>query len=257
MCRAPLRACPVDARSIPRRRPCTLGRSSVGPHGGVSAGTSLGVTRMHGDAGTAPVGSWNDLLAGTAECAGRDAARHRRRSRAGSADPARSSAPTATGWRIATVGVAAGAITLLVSVAPFLHFAYRSAATHVFIDTAATVIALLVAVLLAQRYRRSAQLRDLLLVAALGVLAAANLLLSVVPALVAGGPHALSTWGLLGSRLLGAALLACPCVAPRTRIRAPGWAAAVALLACTGAVAAIAGSAVAFSARLPAAVDAT
>src|SRR4051794_30382041 len=96
-----------------------------GPHGGVSAEASWGVTRMYGDAGTAPVGSWNDLLAGTAERAGA-AARHRRRSRAGSADPAQSGAPTATGWRIATVGVAAGAITLLVSVAPFLHFAYRS-----------------------------------------------------------------------------------------------------------------------------------
>src|SRR4051794_32062232 len=143
MCRAPLRACPVDARSIPPPRPCTLGRSSVGPHGGVSAGTSWGVTGMHGDAGTAPVGSWNDLLGGTAQRAGRAAARDRRRSRAGSADPARGGAPTAAGRRIATVGVAAGAITLLVGGAPFLHFAYRSAATNGFIDTAATLLTVL------------------------------------------------------------------------------------------------------------------
>ena len=212
---------------------------------------------MYGDAGTAPVGSWNDLLAGTAERAGQAAACHRRRSRADSAGPARGGAPTAAGRRIATVGVAAGAITLLVSVAPFLHFAYRSAATHVFIDTAATVIALLVAILLAQRYRRSALLRDLLLVAALGVLATANLLLSVVPALVSTGPEAVSSWALLGARLLGATLLAGSCVPARARLRAPRRAAAVALLGCAAAIAALAGCAIVLAGQLPPAVDST
>jgi signal transduction histidine kinase len=215
---------------------------------------------MYGDAGTAPVRSWNDLLTGRAERAGRARARgcwRSRTPRTGSADAARSAAPAVRARRIAIVAGAAAAITLLVSFAPFLHFAYRSSATHVFIDTAATVIALLAAILLVQRYRRSALLRDLLLVAALGVLAAANLLLSVVPALVSTGPEALSSWALLGSRLLGAALLAGACAAPPARLRAPGRAAAVALLGCTASIAVLAGCAVVLAGQLPPAVDST
>ena len=221
----------------------------------------LGVTRMYGDAGTAPARSWHDLLPNTAEHAGRAATRvrgrRRRALRRRSAQvPAAQcpGAPRATARPIAAVTAAAGAITLLVGGLPFVRFAYRSAATHVFIDTAATVIALLVSMLLVERYRRSALLRDLLLVAALGVLAGANLLLSVVPALVGTGPAALSSWALLGARLLGAALLAAACLAPATRLRAAGSAAALAAGGCAAAIAALAAGAVAFAGELPAAV---
>jgi signal transduction histidine kinase len=210
---------------------------------------------MYGDAGTAPAGSWNDPLLGTPNRAGELAARARGRHAKARSQPV--GAGRDAGRLIAAVAAAATAITLLVGVAPFLHFAYRSAATHVFIDTAATVIALLVAILLAQRYRRSALAGDLLLVAALGVLATANLLLSVVPTLAATGPAALSSWALLGSRLLGAALLAAACAVPRTRLRAPGRAAALALGGCAGAIAVMAAGVVLLADHLPAAVDAT
>jgi signal transduction histidine kinase len=209
---------------------------------------------MYGNAGTAPAGSWNDLLPGVVDrpaerprVRGRHAA-HQARPDGGDRDIRR---------LIGGVAAVAGVVTLLVSVAPFLHFAYRSVATHVFIDTAATVIAMLVAVLLAQRFRRSAVASDLLLVAALGVLATANLLLSVVPTLAATGPAGLSSWALLGGRLLGAALLAAACAAPRTRLRAPGRAAALALAGCAGAIALMAGGAVVFADYLPAAVNGT
>jgi signal transduction histidine kinase len=208
---------------------------------------------MYGNAGTAPAGSWNDLLSGVADRGGEKARvrgwRTAPRSRPDGADR--------TGRLIAVVAAVAAAITLLISVAPFLHFAYRSAATHVFIDSAATVIALLVAILLAQRFRRSGLAGDLLLVAALGVLATANLLLSVVPTLAAAGPAALSSWALLGARLLGAALLAAACVAPRTRLRAPGRTAALAFGGCAAAIVLMAAGAVLLADHLAAAVDGT
>jgi signal transduction histidine kinase len=212
---------------------------------------------MHGDVGaTAPLRSWNDLLGGTGKQAGRAGARPRGRRWARhvrSAGPLGGRA-TALGPSLRGVAAGAAASTLMVALAPFVHFAYRSSATHLFIDTAATVIALLAAVLLLQRYRRSALPRDLLLVAALGLLAAANLLLSVIPALTAAGPPALSSWALLGARLLGAALLAGACVAPRARLRAPRRTAAVVLGGCAAAIALLAGCAALFSDALPAAV---
>jgi signal transduction histidine kinase len=212
---------------------------------------------MHGDVGAAaPLGSWNDLLGGTGEKAGGAIARGRGRGsvrRVGSAGQ-RGGVAITLGSRLGGIAAGAAGTTLLVVLAPFVHFAYRSSATHLFIDTAATVIALLAAVLLLQRYRRSALPRDLLLVAALGVLAAANLLLSVLPALMAAGPPALSTWALLGARLLGATLLAGACMAPRTRLRAPGRTAAVVLVGCAATIALLAGCAAVFSDALPAAV---
>jgi signal transduction histidine kinase len=212
---------------------------------------------MYGDAGAAPARSWHDLPFGTADWPGRASAGPRRRIRARRSQPAPAGDGTASNAApraIAAVAAVAAATTLLVGVLPFVRFAYRSAATHVFIDTAATVIALLVAILLAQRYRRSALLADLLLVAALGVLAAANLLLAVIPALSGTGPAALSTWALLGARLLGAALLAGASLAPATRLRAPACAAALALGGCTAAIVLLAAGAVGFGAELPPAV---
>jgi signal transduction histidine kinase len=229
-----------------------------GPPRGPAPRRDSGVTGMYQDAGASPAGSWNDLLPRAAEQAGRACARLRGRRPApqsSAADPDRGRAPGATFGLLATVSAAGVAITLLVGVLPSIHFAYRSPAAHVFIDTAATVIALLVAILLAQRYRRSALARDLLIAAALGVLATANLLLSVVAALVATEPRALSSWALLGARLFGAALLAAAWVVPRARVRAPARTAALALGGCVAAIALLAICAVLFADQLPPAVD--
>jgi signal transduction histidine kinase len=215
---------------------------------------------MLGEAGAMPAGSWNDLLGASAatERRGRGPLPHgwrwlTRRSRSA---PDAHGAPSAASARlIVTATAAAALLTAVVSAVPSVHFAYRSAATHVFIDTAATVIALLVAILLGQRFRRSILLRDLLLLAALAVLATANLLLSVVPALIADGPPALSSWALLGARLLGAALLAAGCLAPRVRLRTPVRTAAFTLGGCAAAIALLAALAVVAGDQLPPAVD--
>jgi signal transduction histidine kinase len=210
---------------------------------------------MVGDAGVAPAWSWDDPLV-SMERARRGARRpgvqgHRRVARTATGAGANTIAR-----RIAALAAASAAVTLVVTVAPSAHLARHSPATHIFIDTAATVVAFLVAVLLLGRYRRSASPGDLLLVAATSVFSVANLLLSVVPVAVTSLPAALSTWALLAARLLGAALLAAACAAPSGRLRAPGRAAAGLLAACAAGIALPAAGAIVFADRLPLAVDA-
>jgi signal transduction histidine kinase len=155
---------------------------------------------------------------------------------------------------LAVCGVGA-AITLLVAVAPFLHVAYRSPAAHVAIDTAASVIAVLAAFLLLERFRQTALRRDLLLVAALTVLAVANLWLSVLPALAGLGSEPVATWALLAARLVGAGLLAAACLAAPRRLRAPSATARRTLLACLAAVGVLSLVAVLAGAWLPLPID--
>ena len=87
------------------------------------------------------------------------------------------------------------------------------------------------------------------------MLAAASLSLSVVPALTGSGTGPLSTWALLGSRLLGAALLAWACLAPRAVLNAPSRVAAWTLGGCAAAVALLALLALVVGAQLPPAID--
>jgi signal transduction histidine kinase len=164
--------------------------------------------------------------------------------------------PSAGPRRLIVAGAAVAAlITLIVSVLPFVRFAYRSSLAHNSIDTAATVISGIAAVLLFQRFRRTGMSRDLMLVAALGILAAASLLLSVVPAVADAGSEPVSTWALLTARLLGAALLAAASFAPRTPLRAPSRAAWWTLAAGAAAVGLVALAALALGPHLPPAVE--
>jgi signal transduction histidine kinase len=156
---------------------------------------------------------------------------------------------------LGAVAATAGTITLLVSVLPFIRLAYRSPEAHVAIDTAATVIALLGAFLLFQRFRRTAARGDLLLVTALATLAVANLCLSVAPALAGRATEPISTWALLAARLIGAGLLAAACFAAPRTLRAPAATARWALIACLTTIGALAVLAIAFAADLPHAID--
>ncbi len=91
---------------------------------------------------------------------------------------------------IAFAAVAAG-LTLIVSVVPSA-LAYRAPEGHVAIETAAALVSLLVAFIMLGRFLRSAQMVDLILAAALGVIGVSNLLFAVLPA-TAG--HPFSHWG--------------------------------------------------------------
>src|ERR671932_286885 len=108
------------------------------------------------------------------------------------------------GVLIGGTAAGAGVVTLLVSILPWVDFAYRSRPLHVAIETAASIIGLLAAYLLLGRYRRSASLRDLLLVGAFLLLAATNLCFSSLPAMSGGPPGRFETWSPVAGSLLGA-----------------------------------------------------
>jgi hypothetical protein len=153
------------------------------------------------------------------------------------------------------VGVAGLAITVLVSVAPFIRFGYRSPAAHVAIDTAATIIALLAAFLLLERFRQTALRRDLLLAAALTVMAASSLCLSVVPALAGRGSDPAATWAFFTARLLGTVLLVAAAAVRPQRLGRPARSARRTVVGCLAALAGLSMLAIVLSAWLPLPID--
>ncbi len=155
---------------------------------------------------------------------------------------------------IATAAIAA-AVTLLVSLLPFVDFAYRSRSMHVAIETAAVLIALLASYLVFERFRRDARLSNLLLASALFLFAFTNLFFSAMPAMLDARPGAFSTWAPVAGRTLGATALAVSAFAPGTCLRRPRAAASGLLMGCAAVLAAIAFFAAVFSERLPTAVD--
>jgi signal transduction histidine kinase len=140
---------------------------------------------------------------------------------------------------LATAGAAAVA-TLLVSVIPDVHLAYRSPAGHVAIETAAGLIALLVAYLVLGRFLGTGEPRDLALTAALATLGLTNLLFAAIPLAASSGVHRFSTWAPVAGRLLGAFLFAVAAFIRRPPVARPRQAVVPAMLACAAALAAIA-----------------
>src|SRR5687767_11863085 len=103
---------------------------------------------------------------------------------------------------VSWVGAVAAAVTLAVTVLPFVRFAYRAPALHVMIETANALIALFVGYLVFGRYRQSRRLQELLLVSALCTVAVANLALTALPsAVTTGGDDDVSQWTALALRL--------------------------------------------------------
>jgi signal transduction histidine kinase len=157
--------------------------------------------------------------------------------------------------RATLAAVAASALaTALVWTLPFARFAYRGPALHVALETAASLTALLVAYLVFLRFRRRGSLSDLMLFAALAVLAATNTLFSALPSALGQAPGTFSTWAPVGGRLLSAVLLVAAAFAPDTPVRRPGR--AVAAIAGFGAaLGLIAAGVLLLGSRLPVALD--
>jgi signal transduction histidine kinase len=123
--------------------------------------------------------------------------------------------------RAVALAAAAGGAVTLVSLVPLTSVAYRSAAFHVAIETAATLSALLAGLLLMGRFMRAPVLPELLLAASLILLGMTNLLFSVVPWVVNAEPGSFDTWAPIAGRLLGAAGLALGAVLPATPVHRP------------------------------------
>jgi signal transduction histidine kinase len=113
----------------------------------------------------------------------------------------------------------AAALTDIVVMVPGLHFAYRSVPLHAMLETTATLIALLTAVLLWGRLRQRQRLDDLLLFVALALLTTTNLLFAAIPAAIWTDPHPFSIWTTVCGGAASAALLAAAALAPPIKLR--------------------------------------
>jgi signal transduction histidine kinase len=110
----------------------------------------------------------------------------------------------------AAVGVA---LTLVITAAGFAP-AYQNRALHAAKETAAALVLLLVAALLAGRFSRTGRLLDLFALAGVLVVATKNLVFSVLTAILTETSGGLTTWRTTGAGMVGAALLAVASVAP-------------------------------------------
>jgi signal transduction histidine kinase len=118
--------------------------------------------------------------------------------------------------RIVVAGAAVAAVaTLIVSIAWGIDLGYRRPVLHAGLETAESLVALLVGYLVVGRFQRTRSVADLLLASALGLLAIGNLCLGAIPALVSeGNPGTVSSWAAVAVRLLGALVYTVAAFAP-------------------------------------------
>jgi len=124
--------------------------------------------------------------------------------------------------RAVALATAAGLAVTAMSLLPFTEVAYRSSTLHVAIETAATLIALVVAVLLFGRFVRAPMRPELVLAASLLLLALTNLFFSVIPWVAdPENPGSYETWAPIVGRLLGLSGLAVGALLPVVPVRRP------------------------------------
>jgi hypothetical protein len=135
-------------------------------------------------------------------------------------------------------GAGATLVTLLVVFVSGVRLAYREPGLHAALETAAALIALLAALLIFGRFRVTGSLSDLLLVVALGIMSAANMVFAAVPAALSGGAAGeMPTWSALVCRLAGTLVLATAALGPDRRVPVAWWAPVLAVAATVGLVA--------------------
>jgi signal transduction histidine kinase len=155
-----------------------------------------------------------------------------------------------------TAALAGGLFTLVVTVVPSLHFAYRSPSLHIVLETAAGLIALLAAYLMLGRFAEDGRLRDLALTSALAFFGVANLFFSALPAALADAPPGrFSTWAPLAAQLIGTVVYAFAAFAPARRTALRARSACLLAIAHLAVVAAIAGAVTALEPWLPTGID--
>ena len=118
------------------------------------------------------------------------------------ADTAKVSGDPGVRW-VAGAAALTLAVTAALVLVPALKFAYLSPTGHVAIESAACVVASLMASLALVRLRRTSALADLLLFATLLLLATTNLFFALVPSLAGADQTAAGTWAAVAGRLLG------------------------------------------------------
>lgn len=137
-------------------------------------------------------------------------------------------------FAIALAAILAGCFTVVVTVLPTVDLAYRSPSAHVAIETVAAVIALVTAYLLYGRVRNTKNLRDVVLLAALALLAGTNLVFSAIPAAIDEESSSYAIWSAVPARALAAAGFAAAAFAPVRKVADAERAVALTLAACLG-----------------------
>src|SRR4051812_19990558 len=138
---------------------------------------------------------------------------------------------------VVTAGLVSTAVVVLV---PAIPGGLHAPALHVAIETGAALSAALAAILFLGRYRQDSRLTDLLLVAALWILASSNLFFQALPAIVGHRGEGFSLWAPVAAGLVGAGLLAWSAIARPRPLRHQSRALATALLLTVGALGLIA-----------------
>jgi signal transduction histidine kinase len=155
--------------------------------------------------------------------------------------------PSRTALRTALLGFDTQRVVplLLLAVAlsafvPDARLELRAASDQVAVETSATLISAIAAILFFNRFWRHLRLRNLLLGGGLAVISASNLGAGLLLAgnLVLAGHSA--AWVVVGGRLVGWVLIASSAVVPDRRLRRPDPAAIRKLLLCAGTIVAIA-----------------
>jgi signal transduction histidine kinase len=154
---------------------------------------------------------------------------------------------------VAAVG-AASLLTVVVGLAPKISPGTRMPGLHIAVETSATLVAVLAALLVYGRYERDLERRDLVLTAALAVFATANFVLATLPGLVTAVPEVPLAWASVAARALGAALLAAAAFLAPGQVRRPAAAARRWFGACVGSIVAVTAAALLIGERLPAAI---
>jgi signal transduction histidine kinase len=153
------------------------------------------------------------------------------------------------------MATAAGVAVTLVSLLPVTSVAYRSPTLHVAIETAATLIAVLGAVLILGRFLRAGILPDLVLAGSLLLLGLTNLCFAVVPWTADDQLGSFDTWTPISGRLLGALGLAAGAMLPLKPVRRPRRAAGQMLGVVLAALLAIGVAGALLAPHLPAGID--
>jgi cell division protein FtsW (lipid II flippase) len=114
------------------------------------------------------------------------------------------------------------AVTAALALAPQLQLGYPQEAADLALDTAASVIGLLAYFLVFGRLRRRTRLNELLLAAALAVLALSNLFLCTVPEVAGWAPDDLTVWSAPIASSFGALLFVLAAFLPDRQLRPSG-----------------------------------
>ena len=117
-------------------------------------------------------------------------------------------------WAVGATALLASAATAVIALVPSLRFAYKAEQLHIAIETTASLVTIIVAFLVGGRLRRSRRVDDLLLAAAIGLLALTNTFFTLFPALVAHPNARFFAWAGIGGHVAAAVLVATAAFAP-------------------------------------------